>query len=429
MRNLARIGGAALLLTLPLAAGAGDSPQWRGPDRDGVFPEKGLLKDWPKAGPTLLWTFKDAGIGFSSPAVVGGRVYTMGARKGVEYVIALDEKGAESWKAEVGPVYDFKGNQWSGGPNGTPTVDGGLLYALGSQGVLVCVDAAGGAVKWKKDLPKELGARVNPVAADPDGNGWGFAWSPLVDGDRLIITPGGTGGLFAALDKKSGAVVWRSKDLATEATYSSPVAATVAGVRMYVALTQHGVAGVGADGGVLWEHKRANDFPDVVCPTPIVKDDLVYVTAWGGGSELLRLMPKGGKFEAETVYANKELGNRQGGVVLVGDHVYGFNETRAWVCQDFKTGAVKWTTPARGIGAGSVAYADGRLYVQGEAPPGVVALVEASPAKKFVPHGRFQLPEESRLRKPSGKVWTHPVIADGRLYLRDQELVFCYKIK
>ena len=305
------------VLTSCVLAVAADWPQWRGPDRSGVSKETGLLQKWPKDGPELAWTFENTGTGFGSCAVVGGRVYVLGARpadadgdKRVEQIIALDDTGRERWKADIGPMYYFEGNRWSGGPNSTPTVDGDLVFALGSQGMLVCVKADDGAEVWRKDLVKEFGAEISSGGFGPARMGWGFSWSPLVDGDRLICTPGGPKGLFVALNKTSGKVVWHSAGLTDPCTYSSPIVAEVNGVRQYIALTQTGVVGVSAkDGSTLWEHRRDNSYPDVVCPTPICKDDFVYVSAWKAGCTLLKLAPDGGKFRAEVVYDKKEIGN------------------------------------------------------------------------------------------------------------------------
>src|SRR5947209_8604771 len=214
------------LLLAPVFAYGDDWPQWRGPDRNAVSKETGLLKAWPKSGPTLAWTYKDAGTGFTSPAVVGGVVYSMGARGDTEQVFALDASGKQLWAAEIGPVYDFKSNTWSRGPDSTPAVDGDQVFALGSQGDLVCVGRQSGKPVWRMSLPKELAGEVNNVQGGPDTAkiGWGYTWSPLVDGDKLVCIPGGTGGLFAALDKKTGAVLWRSKGLTDAATYASPIA-------------------------------------------------------------------------------------------------------------------------------------------------------------------------------------------------------------
>jgi outer membrane protein assembly factor BamB len=412
-----------------------DWPQWRGPDRNGNSKEKGLLKTWPKEGPTLVWTFKNAGYGYSGPAVLGGKVYTIGARDGKEFIIALDEKGKERWSAPVGKALE---NQWNAGPSTTPSVDDGLVYAIGSMGDLVCVDTDG-KEKWRKNLPKDLGGEIDLTPPGGDEKlGWGYAGSPLVDGKQLICTPGGPQGLLAALDKKSGAVLWRSKEVKAPATYASPVAADVAGVRQYISMTTEGVVGIAAeDGKQLWYFKRENPFPDVVCPTPVVKDNKVYATAgWNGGCTLLKLTPDGKKFKVEEVYSDankKNLGNRVGGVVLVDDLIFGSNETGPLCCQDFATGAIKWTSGRKWNEAGAVTYADGFLYCQGERP-GTIALIEAT-GKGFTEVSRFKLPEESKLRTagdnkiPSARLWTPPVISDGHLYLRDQELIFCFKIK
>lgn len=408
---------------------AADWPQWRGPERNGLSPEKGLLKTWPKSGPQLVWTYENAGTGYSSPAVVKGKVYIPGARKNVEYVIALD--GAqEKWAAEIGPIYDFNGNAWSAGPNAAPLVEGDSLYAVGSQGELICVDIANGKDRWRINMPKALSAEVNPVGGDPESKfGWGHSASPLLDGDNIIVTPGGPKGLFAAINKKTGAVVWQSKTVTDKTTYASPVVAEIHGVRQYITIVQNGAVGVSAkDGSLLWEHRLENPYPDVVCGTPIVQGDLVYLSVgYGGGSQLLKLTPANGKFKVASVYAVKEMGNKQGGVVLISGNVYGFHENRPWMCQEFMTGMVKWESTRRGLGAGSLLFADGRLYCLTE-DKGEVAMLDAAPtAYKEV--SRFTLPKQSPLRKPRGKVWTHPVLADGMLYLRDQELLFCYKVK
>jgi outer membrane protein assembly factor BamB len=430
MRTRSTILLAATVAALPWVARGADWPQFRGPDRNGVSKETGLLKSWPKEGPTLLWTYENAGQGFAGPAVVGGKLYTMGCRKDTEYVIALDDKCKERWSAKIGPVYDFRANSWSKGPNGTPTVDGDRVYALGSQGVLVCVNAGDGKEVWRKDLPKDLGAEVNPVTSpSPVKNmGWGFAWSPLLDGDRLICTPGGPQGLFAALDKKTGRVLWQSKDVKDMCTYASPVVAEVGGVRQYVCPVQEGLVGVAAaDGALLWRFKREEAYQDIVAPTPIVQGDKVYATAWGGGATLVKLTPEGKKFKPELVYGEREISNIVGGVILVGGHVYGFQDKRAWECQEFDSGKITWRSTRRGLGPGSAVYADGNFYCLDE-DKGIVALIAADP-KKYTEKARFELPKKSSLRKPNGKIWTYPVISDGKLYLRDQELIFCYQVK
>jgi outer membrane protein assembly factor BamB len=405
---------AAALVMLSSAVRAEDWPQWRGPNRDDVSKETGLLKAWPKEGPKLLWTCRDTGIGFSGPAVVGDRLYTLGADEKTESVIALDvTTGKKLWSTPVGPLYT---NGYGDGPRGTPTVDGDRLYALGGLGDLVCVEAATGKLVWQKNLAKDLGGSVP---------GWGYTESPLIDGDRLACTPGGGQGAVAALDKKTGEVLWRGKDFTDGAQYSSLVVGTIGGVRQYVQMTGQSVAGVAADDGrLLWHFACSN--PVAAVPTPIVQGDNVFTTSgYNAGCRLLRISAAGGKFRAEQVYANGNLVNHHGGAVLVGEHVYGFSDGKGWVCLDFKTGKIVWKQGK--LGKGSLTCADGRLYCYSDT--GTAVLLDASPAG-WQEHGRFDIPEKTKVeRQYEPNIWTHPVVANGRLYLRDQDLLFCYDVK
>jgi outer membrane protein assembly factor BamB len=414
-----------------LTVSAADWPQWHGPKRDGHSADTGLLKTWPGGGPALAWTNTDVGTGYGQPAVVGDKVYILGCRKDDELVIALDEQGKELWTAPIGKVFDFKGNQWSRGPNSCPSIDGDKLYALGSQGELVCVDTGKREVVWRKNLPKEMGAEVdNTAPGGVEKFGWGFCWSPLVDGKQLVITPGGPKGLFAALDKTDGKVLWQSAKLTDPCTYSSPIVADVDGVRQYIVMVQDGVVGVGTDGKVLWEYRRDNKYQDIIALTPLYHDGHVLISAFPGGTDIIKLTKDGAVFKAEKTGGERQFANFHGGVVLVDKHVYGAHELRAWKCLDFPTGKIKWSTdrpPVRAVGTGSIAYADGYLYLCGQNDD-TVALIEASPTG-YKETGRFTLPRVSPQRKPSSKFWTHPVIANGRLFLRDQELLFCYKVK
>ncbi|HEX5272827.1 MAG TPA: PQQ-binding-like beta-propeller repeat protein, partial [Gemmataceae bacterium] len=426
---------AALALTaclLALSARADDWPQFRGPNRDNVSKETGLLKTWPAAGPKLAWTYANLGNGYSGPAVVGDTLYVLGTRDADEFLIALDltkNPPTEKWPAvKIGPVFTWRGNLWNKGPSSTPTVAGGHVFALGGQGNLVCVTTAGKEV-WRKGMVSNLGGQINPIQS-PVPEGWGYTWSPLVDGDNVICVPGGPKGMVAALDAKTGNVVWRSKDLKQQATYSSPVISEAGGVRQVVVMTQEGAAGVSAkDGSLLWEYKREEPFGDIVAPTPIVKGDQVLITAGpGGGYDLIKLAKGDSKFTATAVVSDNKVENTHGDVVMVEDHVYGCSgEGRTkWFCINFKTGKVEWTAPTPGnkFGKASLLYADGHFYVLGD--KGCVALMEATPAVKFKEVSGFQLPDESKIRPQRGGVWTHPVVANGKLYLRDQELLFCY---
>jgi outer membrane protein assembly factor BamB len=311
-------------------------------------------------------------------------------------------------------------------------VDGDWVYALGGQGELVCVETATGKERWRKNLPRDFGGEVNPIgggAKDPTPLGWGYAAAPLVDGDQLICVPGGRRGLLAALDKTSGQLLWQSRDVPEQATYSSPVLATIGGIRQYVAMTYRGAVGVAAkDGKLLWQYERKAPYGDVVIPTPLVRDDHVYLTSgFGEGCDLLKVTANGGAFQVDLVYANKNMVNRDGGVVLIGDRVYGHSETHGWTCQNFLTGETEWWDKKR-VGRGPVTFADGQLYCLDDTE-GDVILQRAAVGKGCQVNGRFRLPQASTMRRPSGGIWTHPVIANGRLYLRDQELLFCYDIK
>jgi outer membrane protein assembly factor BamB len=424
-------------VTLPLLAA--DWPQWRGPNRDGVSKETGLLKNWPKEGPKLHWTYRDAGLGYSCPAIVGDRLYTMGGREGNEYLICLDIKDPkaikERWATKIAPLFTFDFNQWGDGPRATPTVDDGLVYGLGGQGELICVEADSGKEKWRKSMPKDLGGQVNPEGGGPENIGWGYTWSPLVDGDQLICTPGGPEGTVAALDKKTGKVLWRSKDFTEQCSYASPMLADVGGIRHYVVLTYNGVTGISTSGATLWHYAKKPPYNEVLMATPLVYKDFVFVTGLkSAGCDLIKLAAKDGKITATRVYANKNMTTGQGGVVLVGEHVYGYSVGPGWVCLDFKTGKILWKEK-NVLESGTLTAADDRLYLLGEnygAGEGSVVLLEATPQEWRV-QGRFALPENTKVldRKTqrSGKRWTPPVIANGKLYLRDQELIFCYDVK
>ena len=426
-----------LLLVVCLLEGsarAADWPQYRGPQRNDVSAETGLLRAWPAAGPDLLWTYKEAGIGYSGPAIVGDRLFTIGGRGEKEQLIALDiqspQQGAvtQAWAAEVGLLFDWKGNQWSAGPSSTPTVDGELVFALGGMGDLICVQAADGKERWRKNLPGDLDAQVNPIGGGPKNLGWGFTWSPLVDGEKLICIPGGPKGTVAALDKKSGEVLWRTTEVTDQAAYTSPMVAEIEGVRQYVVLTNRGLFGVDArDGRVLWNHRRDRAYGTEVVNSPIVNGSLVYATVGAGqGCDLLRIARDGDAFQATPVYSSKNMTNHHGNVALVGEHIFGFSEGKGWMCQEFQTGDVAWMERSK-LRAGSMTCADGRIYCYSE-DDGTAVLIEASPTG-WTESGRFKIPERATSRKPRGRIWTPPVVSGGRLFLRDQELLFCFDVK
>lgn len=427
---------AFLLMLLPAWCSADDWPQFRGPNRDGVSRETGLRKDWPAGGPALLWTYDKLGVGYSGPAVVGDRIYIGAGRGDSDFLVALDMKGAspqEVWATRIGPLFQWKGNTWNRGPNATPTVtkDSHMVYALGGFGDLVCVEAGEGKERWRKNLPRDLGGEVNPQGGgleDPTPLGWGYSSAPLVDGDRLICVPGGKRGLLAALDKNKGTLIWQSKEVPEQASYSSPIAIEVGGTKQYVQVVSAGMVGVGReDGKRLWSYQRTPPYDDVVIATPVFSDNYLFATVgFQQGCDLIKLTQGNGAVTADKIFSNKSIENRDGGVVLVAGHLYGHSENVGWFCQEFKTGKILWSERTK-LGRGSVMFADGNLYWCAE-KGGTVALVEASPSG-WNEKGRFTLPRESKLHLPSSGLWTHPVIANGRLYIRDQELLFCYDLR
>lgn len=412
-----------LLCVLAQVNLAADWPQWRGPNRDDHSKETGLLKSWPKDGPTLLWTFEDAGIGYSAPSIVGDRLYMLGSDEKREHCYALDLKTQKKlWSTDVGAHYQH-GN--GSGPRGTPTVEGDSLYCLTGPGELLRIKLADGAIVWKANLKsKDIGGQM--------ASGWGYSESVLVDGDKVLCTPGGKNGALAAFDKETGKVIWRSKEWTDAATYSSIIVAEIDGVKQYVQVTGGGVGGVSVDGKLLWKNDACKH--GISVSTPVYKDNHVYVsTGYGVGCGLVKVTKSGDGFKTENVYDDvlkKLMMNHHGGFVLLGDHIYGFSDSKGWICQDFKSGELVWSSrdskdkDAKDLGKGSLTYADGRFYCYTESG-GKVALVDAT-RDGFKVSGRFTIPKHST--KNVKMTWTHPVVANGKLYLRDQEYLFCYDV-
>ncbi len=410
-----------------LKASVDDWPGWMGADRTGVSHETGLLKQWPKSGPKLVWKVEDIGEGYSTPSVAGGKIFLMSNRgTNDEFAIALSVKdGSKIWERRVGKVGNPNQRPSYPGSRSTPTVDGDAVYVLGSDGDLARLDAEKGEVRWKKSLRTDFGGKP--------GN-WAYAESPLIDGDMLICTPGGDQATLAALNKKNGEVIWkavvpakggagRGMGSSNSPSYSSAIVATVDGVKQYIQLLGGGLVGIAAkDGKVLWSYDKVTG--STMCNTPLFHDGYVLVSensprGTGNGTTLLELKGNGnGGVTATEVRQNKTLAVHHGGAVRVGDAVYGTNNN-GLVCLDFKTLETKWQD--RSVGKGSIAAADGELYVRSEKGP--VALVEATPTA-YKEIGRFEQPDRSS--KPS---WPHPVIAGGRLYLRDQNVLLCYDVK
>lgn len=390
---------------------AHDWPSWRGEQRDGVSKETGLLREWPSSGPNKLWVSDQAGLGYSGFTIQDGILFTMGAFDKSEYLLAFNaNSGKKIWSLKVGELLT---NGWGDGPRMSPSISGKKVYALGGKGNLVCVDVKSGKKLWQKSLVQDLGGKVP---------GWGYTESVLIDNGKIICTPGGEEGTLAALDANSGRTLWRTTDFTDGAQYSSPIAITHRGKAQYVQLVMKNVVGVNPqNGSILWKSSWPGKV--AVIPTPIYSGGYVYITAgYGVGCKLINL---GSNYPSDT-YENKVMKNHHGGVIKVGEHLYGYSDGVGWVCQDFMTGELVWNEK-KALGKGAIAYADKRFYCQGEGD-GRIILIEATP-KGWKTHGEFTINPQTKKRNPKGRVWTHPVICDGKLYLRDQEYILCYDIQ
>lgn len=491
----------ALALCATLVA-ANDTPQWRGPNRDGIFPATGLLREWPEGGPKLAWKSEKLGKGMASVSIAGGKIFTTAGRKGGQYLVALDAgTQAEVWAAKI--------SDKGGEPRCTPTIDGDLAFAISASGDLAAVQTSDGKVVWTKNFASDFGGAATPT--------WQFSESPLIDGANVIVIPGSRNAVMAALDKKTGDVVWQcAHELPGKghggAGYTGAVVSSAAGIRQYVTLVGKGAIGVDAKSGkLLWHYNRVANGTAVI-PTPLVWDDYVFVSSgYGTGAALLRiarddapalaaeapkvdaarvadltkklaslnaelaerreargklnrgteefeaanklvqsLKPEIEKTESELkkargegesgrslakiagspVVVNEEywlnastFQNHHGGMLRIGDYIYaGKGHNNGFpICIEWKTGKVMWEKQ-RGPGKESAAViaADGHLYFRYQ--DGIMALIEASP-KGYVEKGTF------KLASVNGPSWPHPAIHDGKLYLRDQNVLMCYELK
>jgi outer membrane protein assembly factor BamB len=387
-----------------------DWPNFNGPRRDNKSSETGLLPRWPPGGPKLAWISRGLGAGYSSVSVVKGVVYTMGNKGASEAMIALDVgTGEKIWSTPFAWAAHLAAGD---GPRSTPTVSGDAVYALGGYGDLVCLEAGSGVIRWRKSILQEFGAHNLE---------WGMRESVLIDGHRLICTPGGDQATLVALDAATGELIWKSllpgKD---RASYASPIVVEVGSVRQYVQFTASGTVGVRADSGeFLWRDDSASN-TTANCSSPLSAGNLVFTSSnYGTGGSLVRLSASHSTVNADLVFHTREMSSHHGDMVIVDGLLYGSSEPGILTCLELKSGKVKWRS--RSTGKGAITYADGRIYLRTE--QGTVLLVEATGAG-YRELGRFEQP-----RRSVSSAWSHPVVAAGKLFLTDQDLLLCYELK
>ncbi len=400
----------ALSLLWAAPALAGDSPQFRGPQRNGVFPERGLLKSWPAGGPPKMWSAAGLGKGFSSVAVAGDRLYVTGMFDDEGYLFAFDLDGKRLYKVSYGPEFP---NGYPGART-TPTIDDGMAFVISSRGKLVGFKAADGAKLWEADTLDLFKGSRRARSLIPT---WGIAESVLVDGDRVICTPGGKEAGLAAFDKKTGALVWTAKGLSDKSGYCSARVFDNGRVRQIVTMTGKSMVGVDpASGQVVWKQSYPGRY-NIHAVSPVFFQNYIYVSdGYGQGGAMFELAADGRGVTRR--WRDRNLDCHHGGVVQVGGYVYGASSKGKWMCLDIRTGKLMAAIP--GVGKGSTVYADGMIYGYGER--GDVGLFKADPAD-------FRLVSRFKVEEGRGRHWAHPTISRGVLYIRHGDVMIAYRIK
>ena len=390
---------------VPGQAQVADWHQWRGPNRDGHSAETGLLKEWPAGGPRQLWRTTGAGTGFSSFSSSNGRLFTLGSRGNVEYVIAFDAaSGKLLWEVPNGQRFR---NEMGDGPRSTPTVEGDRVYAFGGTGELACLDAATGKKHWSVNVVQQFGGNT-PY--------WGYSESPLIVADRIILNAGGRRASIVAINKADGKTLWQNHN--DDAGYSSPMLLRTGSLQQVVFFTgQRALAVDPRDGRLLWTYDRASNNTANIA-TPVVRGNRVFFSSdYGTGAALLEVKAAGNIASAQELYFTREMRNHHASSVVVGDHIYGFSSSILTALK-FDTGDMAWRN--RSVGKGSLIYADERLYLYSEG--GVIGLADATPTE-YRERGKFSI------QMVGPPTWSHPIITQGKLIIRDQDTVYAYDIR
>lgn len=389
---------------------AADSPQFRGPKRDGKFPETGLLKSWPEGGPTLLWKADGIGLGYSSVSVVGDSIYVTGRgedNNGTFYALGLD--GSVKWTLGYGP----ETSQGQGpAPRSTPTIDGDRAYILSGPGILHCIDLNKKAILWSVNIVEKF--KSLPTE-------WSMAESLLIDGNKVFCTPGGPDASVVALDKMTGDTIWTSKGLSEAAAYCTPDLIEHGGRRMVLTMTAKSVVALDPEtGAILWTHEHITKY-DIHAVTPVYADGMIYYTGgYKSGGGMLQLAADGASVTPK--WSDLTLDCQHHGIVIVDGYVFGTAHQlgKKLVCLELASGKVMWES--QDVTQGSVVFADGMLYTYEGPKAGVVSLVKPSPAG-FERTGQFTITEGA------AEHWAHPTIANGVLYIRHGEKLFAYDVK
>jgi outer membrane protein assembly factor BamB len=402
MRNLILI---LIFLSCPFTSEAQDGTRWRGPEAKGVYHETGLLEKWPDSGPEILWHFDALGLGFSSPVFAGGKIYLTGMEQSTGYLYCLSIDGKLLWKKSYGPEW----KESYAGSRSSPTIAGGKVYIMSAMGRLVCMDAGNGSTLWSKDLIKDFGARNIT---------WGMTENLVVYNDKVICTPGGIRHNIIALNRNDGSLIWSSGAKGDQSAYCSPLLVKLTGRNLFITMTADHIVGLDADKGILlWSYTHTNQY-SVHANTPIYSNGHIYCfSGYGRGGVKLKLSADGSS--VTRIWTNGSMDSRFGGAVLENGLIYGSgDQNRAWQCIDWETGKMKYSSVE--IGKGSVIYADGKLFCYSER--GELALMKPLTDE-------FEVISMARVTLGSGTYWAHPVIHEGKLYIRHGNVLIAYKIK